>query len=265
MKTLFYILATVAIAAAGFFGWTARENYAQQIADRDALIAQNDELSKNIEDKESEKKQVTEERSEALDQEAEQKAALESAIAKEKEIRRELAEYETQLEEAEATEKLVDTGIIKIKELFPGMDMDEVVTRVQEMEEQEDKMIAEINDLKLFKMKLSEELVKNDSEIVRVEGKITESMDNIRGNTFQASVTAVDHQWDFVIIGAGEKSGLTSDTKLLVVRGGQFIGKLSINQLEANRAVADIDPGSVKIGSSLRVGDQVILEKVRTN
>ena len=265
MKSLFYILSVLAIGAAGYFGWTARENYGQQLEDRNGLITQNDKLSKSIRDEEDKRSEVAEARTTALDEEAEKKAALESASAKEKEIRRTLAEYQSQLEEAVAAEKVVDNGIVKIKDLFPDIELEEVAGRLQQMEEQEKKLNAELEDLELFKTKLTEEIAKNGSEIVRVEGKVAESMDNIRGNTFQASVTAVDNRWDFVIIGAGEKSGLTPETKLLVVRGGKLIGKLSIHQLEANRAVADIDPGSVKVGSSLRPGDQVILEKVRAN
>jgi len=265
MKSLFYVLSVVAIGAAGFFGWTAKDNYAQQLDDRNGLITKNTELSKSIKDQEEEKAKEEDARALALDEEAEKKAALESAVSKEKEIRRTLAEYQTQLEEVEADEKKVDEGIVKIQELFPDIQLDEVAAKVQSMEEQEKKLNAEIEDLELFKTKLNEDIAKNGSEIVRVQGKVTESMDNIKGKTFQASITSVDRRWDFVIIGAGEKSGLAPDTKLLVVRGGKLIGKLSIHQLEANRAVADIDPGSVKVGSSLRAGDQVILEKVRSN
>ena len=54
MKSLFYVLAVVAIIAAGFYGWKAKENYRTQLADRDTLIAANKILSKNIKEKELE-------------------------------------------------------------------------------------------------------------------------------------------------------------------------------------------------------------------
>ncbi len=265
MKSLFYLLSVVAIGAAGFFGWTAKENYTQQLSDRDDLITKNRQLSESIAEKEDEKGKATDARALALDEEAEKKAGLEAAASKEKEIRRTLDEYQSQLEEVVAEEATVDAGIQKVKDLFPDIELDEVAGKVKAMEENEKKLISELEDLELFKTKLTEEVARNGADLVRVEGKVAESISNIKGNTFQATVTAVDSRWDFVIIGAGEKSGLTPDTKLLVVRGGKLVGKLSIHQLEANRAVADIDPGSVKLGSSLRRGDQVILEKVRSN
>ncbi len=265
MKSLFYILAVLAIGAAGFFGWTARENYNQQIADREALILANQNLSENIATEEKNEEQAIAARTLALDEKAETEASLESAVSNEKELRRTLDEYVNDLEEVVAEEAQVDAGIDAIKQLFPGTDLDGVPAKFKEIEAKEKKLIADVEDLELFKTKLEGEVSKNGVDIVRVEGKVNESLDNVRRNTFQASVTAVDNQWNFVIIGAGAKAGLTADTKLLVVRGGRLVGKLSIHELEANRAVADIDPGSVKLGSSLRRGDQVILEKVVSN
>ena len=48
MKSIFYSLAIVAIAAAGFFGWTAKDNYEAKIKERDGLILDNRNLSDNI-------------------------------------------------------------------------------------------------------------------------------------------------------------------------------------------------------------------------
>lgn len=265
MKSLFYILSVLAIGAAGFFGWTAKENYTKQIDDRNALISANTALSKNIKDKEDEKAKATDARALALDEEATGKAGLESAVSNEKELRRTLDEYASELEEVVAEEAKADNAIAAIKKLFPGIELDQVATKFKEMEADEKKLIAEVEDLELFQTKLKEDVAKNGVDIVRVEGKVEESVNNVRGNTFQATVTAVDNDWDFVILGAGEKSGLTADSKLLVVRGGRLVGKLSIYKLEANRTVADIVPGSVKAGSTLQRGDQVILEKVRSN
>ena len=265
MKSLFYFLAIAVIGAAGFFGWNAREKYNEQIETREGLIGQNKELTKNIGEKEEEKIVSTQARDHALQEEAEKKAELESAVSKEGELRKTLEQYVAELEDAEAEEAKVDEAIAGIEKLFPGTPLDEVPVRYNELVEREKKLKAEIEDLELFKGKLTEDVAKNGVDIDRVEGKIEDIFSNIGKNTFQASITAVDNQWDFVIIGAGEKSGLGPDTKLYVVRGGRLVGKLSIHQLEANRAVADITPGSVKVGSSLRRGDQVILAKVKSN
>ncbi|MDB4355224.1 hypothetical protein N9Z55_04935, partial [Akkermansiaceae bacterium] len=85
------------------------------------------------------------------------------------------------------------------------------------------------------------------------------------GNTFQATIVAVDNDWNFVVIGAGEKSGLTGDSKLLIQRDGRLLGRLLISKLEPNTAVADVEPGSLRNGVALQAGDQVILESVSSN
>jgi len=265
MKSLFYILSVVAIGAAGFFGWTAKENYVNQLADRDALIEQNTNLSKNITEKQKDKDAANEARALALDEEAQTKASLESAVSKEKELGRTLDDIAGDLEDVVAEEAQIDKSIELIKAKFPDIELEGVPAKYSEMVDKEKKLTAEAEDLALFKTKLDEEIAKNKADIVRVKGKVEESRNRVKGNTFQATVTAVDNNWDFVIIGAGEKSGLDTDSKLLVHRGGRFLGKLSVSKLEANRAVADVEPGSLRKGVTLRAGDQVILEKVRSN
>lgn len=265
MKSLFYILSVLAIGAAGFFGWTAKANYTQQVEDRITLVKANKELSINITDKEKEQGEATDALALALKEESEGKIGLETAVSNETVLKRTLAEFANELEVVVAEEAEADEAIEAIKKLFPGIELDQVTEKFNEMEDQKKKLTAEVGKLEDFKIRLKEDVAKNGVDIVRVEGKVEESVNNVRGNTFQASITAVDNDWDFVIIGAGEKSGITADSDLLVVRSGRLMGKLSIYKLEANRAVADIVPGSVKVGSTLQRGDQVILEKVLSN
>jgi DNA repair exonuclease SbcCD ATPase subunit len=265
MKSIFYALSVLAIGAAGFFGWTAKENFESQLEDRDALKTQNVNLSKNITEKTSDKEVATEARKVALDEEATTKASLESAIANERELNNTLDDIKNSLEEVVAEEAQIDEAIDAVKKLFPGIELDQVQSKYNEMVDQEKKLTAQLEDLELFKVKLGEDIAKNKADIVRVKKKVADSIERVRNNTFQATVTAVDSEWDFVVIGAGEKSGLTAESKLLVQREGRLLGKLSVYKVEANRAIADIEPGSLSPGVVLRRGDQVILEKVRSN
>ena len=58
------------------------------------------------------------------------------------------------------------------------------------------------------------------------------------------------------MIGAGEKSGLTGESRLLIQRDGRLLGKLLISKLEPNTAVADVEPGSLRNGVVLQAGDR---------
>ena len=45
MKLISYALAILAIAAAGFTGWTAKDNYSKKVAEQDGLIQENKNLT----------------------------------------------------------------------------------------------------------------------------------------------------------------------------------------------------------------------------
>lgn len=265
MKSLFYFLSIVAIGAAGFFGWSAKKNYEQQIVDRDALIDSNKRLSKSINEQTQEKITRTEQRKVALAEEAEAVAGLEAAQAKGREFQNTLESIQANLDEANAKKKEIDDAIAELRKKVPGIELEEVPAEVKRLEAKVKKLEAERQDAEVVKSGLEEDVAKNLAEIGRLEEKIEESILRVSGNVFQATITAVDNNWNFVMIGAGEKSGLTGDSRLLVQRGGRLIAKLFITKLEANTAVADVEPGSLRSGVIIQPGDQVILAKVRAN
>ncbi|MCA1964148.1 MAG: hypothetical protein LDL31_09420, partial [Prosthecobacter sp.] len=60
----------------------------------------------------------------------------------------------------------------------------------------------------------------------------------------------------------GQNRGITEATKLLVTRGNQTIGKLSIVSVEKERTVANIQFETLANGMSIAPGDRVILENL---
>lgn len=265
MKSLFYALAIVAIGAAGFFGWSAKQNFEKQIAERNELIQQNTKLSKNIIDKEAEKKDKDAALELALKEKSEANAELEAAKGKTGDKQKTLAQIENDLASKQARQQEIDDTIDELRKKFDGITLEEVPAKVAELEAQQKRLTAELEDAEVIKAGLESDVSSNLAEIGRVEEKIEESIARVSRNVFQATLTAVDNDWNFAVIGAGEKSGLTGDSQLLVQRGGRLIGKLAISKLEANSAVADVVPGSLRPGVILRPGDQVILAKVRSN
>jgi polyhydroxyalkanoate synthesis regulator phasin len=96
-------------------------------------------------------------------------------------------------------------------------------------------------------------------EIVR---KIEERKKSFDRNSLTASIVAVNTDWGFVVIDGGQNKGITEATKLLVTRGNQIVGKLSIISVEGNRTVANILPETLAKGMSIAPGDRVILENL---
>lgn len=81
-------------------------------------------------------------------------------------------------------------------------------------------------------------------------------------NGMEASIVAVNADWGFVVVNAGEKEGITPSTKLLVIRGTQTVGKLSILSVNGNRTVANVLTDTLAVGMSPAPGDRVILENL---
>ena len=75
--------------------------------------------------------------------------------------------------------------------------------------------------------------------------------------TFRSRVTAVNQDWGFVTIGAGNTSSVVRQAKLDVVRGNSLVGKIIVTHVSPNSAAAEIVPGSVAPGDSILPGDQV--------
>ena len=264
-EALTYSLAIVAIAVSGFFGWNAKEKYVEKTKERIILEGENKTLSANIEREEGNKETATQEKELALEEKSKAKAELDSAKSQASEFANTLDSVSGDLEVAAAEKKKIDASMEALRGKFPGIELEEVPRVVKDMEANQKRLVGEEEDASLVKKRLEEDIAKNLAESSRIVEKINQSIKRVEGNTFQATIVAVDNDWNFVVIGAGEKSGLTGDSKLLIQRDGRLLGRLLISKLEPNTAVADVEPGSLRNGVALQAGDQVILESVSSN
>lgn len=92
--------------------------------------------------------------------------------------------------------------------------------------------------------------------------KIEDRKKSFDRNGLNARIVAVNSDWGFVVVNAGKTLGITEATKLLVTRGTQTVGKLSIVSVQGERTVANIIPETLSHGLSVAPGDQVILENL---
>ena len=95
--------------------------------------------------------------------------------------------------------------------------------------------------------------------------KIEERRKNFDRNSLTSRILAVNHDWGFVIIAAGKTAGLTQDTKMIVTRGLQTVGKISVMNVDGARTMASIVPDAVSNGQTIMPGDVVILENLVRN
>lgn len=92
--------------------------------------------------------------------------------------------------------------------------------------------------------------------------KIEARKKSFERNSMRARIVAVNNDWGFVVIDVGEKEGITPDTKLLVTRGTQTVGKINTLSVQGNRTVANVLTDTLGVGMQPAPGDTVILENL---
>ncbi|MEY3395243.1 MAG: hypothetical protein RL346_1479 [Verrucomicrobiota bacterium] len=103
------------------------------------------------------------------------------------------------------------------------------------------------------------------AEIDRYNGRIQARDLRIAQNEVEARVTAVNHDWGFLVIGAGSNSGFAPDTNLLIKRQGRLIATVRPSAIEKTQTIADIDFRTLSPGVRIQRGDEVMLAKPSPN
>ncbi len=93
-----------------------------------------------------------------------------------------------------------------------------------------------------------------------IKAKVEARKKSFERNALEATIVAVNPDWGFVVVNAGDKEGITPSTKLIVIRGTQTVGKLNILSVDGKRTVANVLGDSLAQGMSPLPGDKVILE-----
>ncbi len=86
---------------------------------------------------------------------------------------------------------------------------------------------------------------------------------NVAKNGLSGRIMAVNPGWNFVVLSVGDKQGAAVGANMLVLRGGEPIGKAKITSVEPSTSIADIIPGSVRAGITVQAGDSVVYEGQR--
>jgi hypothetical protein len=74
----------------------------------------------------------------------------------------------------------------------------------------------------------------------------------------RGSVLAYNQAYNFVVLNLGARNGVETNSEMLVVRDGAFIGKIRISSVEPATAIGDIISNSLARGVQVQPGDTVI-------
>jgi len=176
-------------------------------------------------------------------------------------IEKSIKETEAKILESETELKTYEDLITGIEEVFEErVDIDEVPEKIKELQTENAEKVDAYNSLVIVNDKLTEKVAKENLEKKKIDANLASIKTRVAYNALTATITSVNSDWGFVIINAGtENSTIEPNTELVVKRGSQYLGKIKVAQVEANKTICDIDGSG--IGSLLRAGDKVILNK----
>jgi hypothetical protein len=152
--------------------------------------------------------------------------------------------------------------IANANEEFKGLpDHKELVPKIKRMRAELSQATSEITKQEARLANLTQQ---NAATKVKIDG--IRELVNLQNSgesfpTLKTRISAIYRNWGFVIITAGDKQGVVTDSVLDVMRGGEVIGKLKVTAVEEGRASADIVLDSVAVGTTLQSGDTVVAER----
>lgn len=262
MTKVLFILSAVVILVSCFFAF---QNGREFVNVRNEVLG----LSRQIKTEVASAEKAAREAQTVKTEIARVQSDLEIEAEKLKAQKNKLAQAES---EATRTETEFNTKSAKQKELTEKLSKLPTDVKVETLSE-------DINRLKKEKLEFEAQAEAKKKEVATEEEKVAgvqkrlddvvhkieDRRKNFERNSLTARVVAVNHDWGFVVIDAGKSTGLSEETKLIVVRGGQSIGKVSVMSVEAGRSMASIVAGSESNGNPIMPGDRVILENLVQN
>lgn len=157
--------------------------------------------------------------------------------------------------------KLADLRV-KLDKLPKDMKPETMVEQINTMKKETAEFQAQMEAKKKEVNEEETKVVEARKALDEVVRKIEDRKKSFDRNSLAARIVAVNTAWGFVVVNAGQSLGITEATKLLVTRGNQTVGKLSIVSVQGDRTVANIVQDSLAKGMSVAPGDRVILENL---
>jgi hypothetical protein len=266
MTKVLFILSAVVILVASFFAYQNGREFAD-VRTKTAGINANILNEKKIEDKllrpstgELPKIMADIARVQGdLDVEAEKLKAQKNKLANGKgDVTRTQEEFAAKEKKKEELEKL-------LKDLPPGMKAETLAEDIQKLKKEKLEYEAQAEAKKKEVAAEEDKVAGIQKRLDEVMHKIEDRRKNFERNSLTSRVVAVNYDWGFVVIDAGKSAGLTEQTKLIVTRGAQTVGKISVMSVEGKNSMASIVPDAVVNGQVIMPGDRVILENLVQN
>lgn len=271
MKIIFSILAILVCGGAAYFSVAHSEKFQAEQDARLLAISTNKSVTATADKADSD---IVDEKAllaTSKDNLAIATASVENLRSTGGQLKNELAKLDNELAGQDAEFVQLNDALKKVQDLFVAMNLGDDVTidnlpeKIGEIEEDIKTKRAQMEELDALIEGAKGSLATKQGEVARLVDRKESRSNRITRNAMEARITAVNHDWGFLVIGAGSNSGFTPQTSLLVRRDGRLIGKVKPSSIEPTQTIAEIDLKTLSPGVRIQPGDSVILAKPSAN
>lgn len=142
--------------------------------------------------------------------------------------------------------------------------VEEIMAKSEQLKKDNDAKVEELDKISKEAEAAKKAIAESQNLITRLKQQQATRAKAISLASRTGTVSAVNPDFGFVIVNLGQNQGVSSESRLLVKRGSQLIGKLNIVQIEANTTVADIAVKTITPGFAIQPGDEVVFENSPT-
>jgi len=259
MTKVLFLLSAVIMVVAGFFSYQNRQAFVDtrnKRHDSDAAIGKEliklDSVAKEVVTIKGNIKKADEDVKNEQERLAQAKIKLKNAENEAERTAQEIAAKQARLDEVKKD----------MVNLPPGITIDNLSEHINQIKTTIAANETQVADAEKATKAKQEEVKKAKDQLEDVVKRIEDRKKSFDRNSMTATIVAVNNDWGFVVIDGGQNKGITTDTKLLITRGTETVGKLNIVSVENNKTVANIVQKSIRGGLSVAPGDKVILESL---
>lgn len=267
MKIPLYAIAAAGIGAAGFLAYQKVEVHQQKLDETQNLERQT--IKVEVRNTEKQKQYdpmvaITTDLKAAL---SEVRAEVEMKELEGSQLTSQVAQLEKSVETKKAELQALRDSLAEVEAAFAAQSVPitGIPDYLKQLEEEKEALIAESEELAAVVEATVAKLDTSNGLLNDYKKREVERSRNLSQNGISSLITAVNSDWGFVVIQPHPGAVITADSNLIVVRGGQHLGRLKISAIEPNRVIADVDYDSLVAGASVRAGDRVVLAKVNTH
>lgn len=269
MKIAFYILTFVVCLVASYFSLSHREIFQSQHQARLDTIETNKNVSANADGVEAEivvRAAVLQQAEEAR---ATAQASFDSLESTGRNIANQVSEIQNTINSQKVeidrlTKAIADVNAM-LAEFGDGITPGTISESIAALEKQRDDLLKEMQEIEEVTAAAERNLADKRAEAMRLTQRATARNNQLRLNATEAVISAVNHDWGFVLIGAGSNSGFAPESSMVVQRDGRVIGRVRPSSIEPTQTVAEIEYSTMSPGVRLQPGDRVLLARPVAN